>query len=84
MVLDTLDLLVEISTELGATEGSTSQVLSCALRILLHILSKRQGVEVLQHAFALQRAIVAKVSADSICLFTVRQLKDFWGEQRLY
>ena len=61
VILDTLDLMVEISTDLGATEGSTPQVLSASLRILLHMLSKRQGVEVLQHAFALQRAIVAKV-----------------------
>ena len=61
VVLDTLDLLVEASTELGEAGGSTPQILSCALRVLLHILSKRQAVEVLKHVFALQRAIVAKV-----------------------
>ena len=62
VILDGLDLMLEISTELGESASSTPQLLSCSLRILLYIFSKRQSVGVLQHAFALQRSIVAKVS----------------------
>nr|CAB3239426.1 dedicator of cytokinesis protein 7 [Phallusia mammillata] len=59
VVLDTLELIVNTATELH--DGtSTSQILSCALRLLLHLFSTRQSVSVLRHTFAIQRSIVAK------------------------
>jgi len=65
IVIDTLENIVEMATEM--TDGTgTSQVLSCALRVLLHCFSKRQSVAVLQHIFAIQRSMVAKVPWDVV------------------
>ena len=61
IVLDTLELIIETATEMGEVGNSISQIISCSLRVLLHIFSKRQSVSVLEHSFAVQRSIVAKV-----------------------
>ncbi|XP_076814693.1 dedicator of cytokinesis protein 7-like isoform X2 [Clavelina lepadiformis] len=60
IVLDTLELIIETATEMGEVGNSISQIISCSLRVLLHIFSKRQSVSVLEHSFAVQRSIVAK------------------------
>ena len=62
ITLDVLQLIIELTTDLNeASAGGMSQVLSCSNRLLIHLFSKRQSVVVLEHAFAIQRSLVAKV-----------------------
>uniref|UniRef100_H2Y8Y6 DOCKER domain-containing protein n=1 Tax=Ciona savignyi TaxID=51511 RepID=H2Y8Y6_CIOSA len=60
ITLDTLELLIDMATEYN-NGNHTSQILSSALRVLLHCFSKQQSVTVLEHMFAVQRSFVAKV-----------------------
>ncbi|XP_078495835.1 dedicator of cytokinesis protein 7 [Ciona intestinalis] len=60
ITLDTLELIIDIATEYNDGGNNTSQMLSSALRVLLHCFSKHQSVTVLKHTFAIQRSIVAK------------------------